>query len=195
MRNGRYRLPQGEVPSSHILKFGLADYRHLPAYETFTMHLANAADLPVVEAHLHHIEARWFAEIRRYDRIPDDTGNSDGHAKNLALLHSPQGGVRLVPFYNLICTRAIARIDERLAFDVGGERDPILVTRAHWEALARACDIRPRFLLGLVDEMAGRLREVLAQTREAFDAEAGEYPALQRIEQVIDKQIRRSTRF
>ncbi len=68
------------------------------------------------------------------------------------------------------------------------------MTRAHWEALARACDVRPRFLLGLVDEMAGRLREVLAPVREAFEAETGEYPALQRIEQVIDKQIRRTTR-
>ncbi len=256
VRNGRYWLPRGEAPSSHILKFELADYRHLPAYETFTMHLANAVDLPVVEIHLRRIEESRFAEIRRYDRIRDDTGeirrlhqedfcqalgyghehkyqehggptfaqccrlvrevsdepaldvqhllrwqifnvlagNSDGHAKNLALLHSPEGGIRLAPFYDLVCTRAIERIDERLAFDVGGERNPSLVTRAHWEALARACDVRPRFLLGLVDEMAGRLREVLAQIRETFEAETGGYPALQRIEQVIDKQIRRTTR-
>ena len=256
VRDERYWLPQGEAPSSHILKFELADYRHLPAYETFTMQLAAAVDLPVVKLHLRRIGERRFAEIRRYDRIPDDTGeirrlhqedfcqalgyghehkyqehggptfdqcchlvrevsaepaldlqqllrwqifnvlagNSDGHAKNLALLHSPEGGVRLAPFYDLICTRAIARIDERLAFDVGGERNPSLVTRAHWEALARTCDVRPRFLLGLVDEMAGRLREVLPPVREAFEAEAGEYPALQRIEQVIDKQIRRTTR-
>ena len=256
VRDGRYWLPQGEAPSSHILKFELADYRHLPAYETFTMLLANAVDLPVVEIHLRRIGERRFAEIRRYDRIPDDTGgirrlhqedfcqalgyghehkyqehggptfaqccqlvrmasaepaldlqhllrwqifnvlagNSDGHAKNLALLYSPEGGIRLAPFYDLVCTRAIERIDERLAFDVGEERNPSLVTRAHWEALARACDVRPRFLLGLVDEMAGRLREVLAPVREAFEAGAGEYPALQRIEQVIDKQIRRSSR-
>ncbi len=256
VRDGRYWLPQGEAPSSHILKFELADYRHLPAYETFTIHLAAAVDLPVVEIHLRRIEERRFAEIRRYDRIPDDTGgirrlhqedfcqalgyghehkyqehggptfaqccqlvrmasaepaldlqhllrwqifnvlagNSDGHAKNLALLYSPEGGIRLAPFYDLVCTRAIERIDERLAFDIGGERNPSLVTRAHWEALARACDVRPRFLLGLVDEMAGRLREVLSPVRETFEAEAGEYPALQRIEQVIDKQIRRSSR-
>lgn len=256
VRDGHYWLPQGETPSSHILKFELADYRHVPAYETFTMHLAAAVDLPVVEIHLRRIEESRFAEIRRYDRIPDDTGeirrlhqedfcqalgyghehkyqehggptfaqccqlvqavsaepaldvqhllrwqifnvlagNSDGHAKNLALLYSPEGGIRLAPFYDLVCTRAIERIDERLAFDIGGERNPSLVTRAHWEALARACDVRPRFLLGLVDEMAGRLREVLAQIREAFEAETGEYPALQRIEQVIDKQIRRTSR-
>ncbi len=256
VRDGRYWLPQGEAPSSHILKFELADYRHVPAYETFTMHLAAAVDLPVVEIHLRHIEKTRFAEIRRYDRVPDESGeirrlhqedfcqalgyghehkyqeyggptfaqcfhlvqavstepaldvqhllrwqifnvlagNSDGHAKNLALLYPPNGGIRLAPFYDLVCTRAIARIDERLAFDVGGERNPSLVTRAHWEALARTCDVRPRFILRLVDEMAGRLHEVLAPIREAFEEEAGEYPALQRIEQVIDKQIRRINR-
>jgi len=74
VRDGHYWLPQGETPSSHILKFELADYRHVPAYETFTMHLAAAVDLPVVESHLRRIEKSRFAEIRRYDRIPDDTG-------------------------------------------------------------------------------------------------------------------------
>ncbi len=255
-RDGRYWLPQGEAPSSHILKFELADYRHVPAYETFTMKLAAAVDLPVVEIRLRRIEGHRFAEINRYDRIQDEqgevrrlhqedfcqalgfgherkyqehggpsfadcyrlvqevssepaidaqhllrwqvfnvlAGNSDGHAKNLALLHSPEDAIRLAPFYDLVCTRAIEHIDEHLAMDVGGERNPSLVTRAHWEALAKACDIRPRFLLGLVDEMAGLLRERLAPVRQAFEAEAGEYPALQCIEQVIGMQIRRSAR-
>ena len=121
-------------------------------------------------------------------------GNSDGHAKNLALLYSPEGGIRLAPFYDLVCTRAIERIDERLAFDIGGERNPSLVTRAHWEALAHACDIRPRFLLELLDEMAGRLQEQLVPVRETFEEQVGEYPALQRIEQVICTQLQRSIR-
>jgi serine/threonine-protein kinase HipA len=51
-------------------------------------------------------------------------GNSDGHAKNLALLHLGDGTTRLAPFYDLVCTRAIARIDVHLAFEVGGERNP-----------------------------------------------------------------------
>ncbi len=256
LRDGRYLLPQGEAPSSHILKFELADYRHAPAYETFTLHLAAAVHLPVVEIHLRTIGQAWYGEIARYDRIPDDqgevqrlhqedfcqalgygpdqkyqeyggpsfaqcyrlvqavssepaidaqhllrwqifnvlAGNSDGHAKNLALLYPPGGEIRLAPFYDLICTRAIERIDEHLAFEVGGERNPSLVTRAHWEELARACDVRPRFLLGLVDEIATRLLDQLAPVRAAFEEQVGEYPALQRIEQVVNRQIRRNTR-
>ena len=256
LRDGRYWLPQGEAPSSHILKFELADYRHVPAYEAFTMQLAAAVGLPAVAIHLRNIDGKRFAEIGRYDRIADEqgeirrlhqedfcqalgyghehkyqeyggptfaqcyhlvqavsaepaldiqhllrwqifnvlAGNSDGHAKNLALLYSPEGGIRLAPFYDLVCTRAIERIDERLAFDIGGERNPSLVTRAHWEALAHACDIRPRFLLELLDEMAGRLQEQLVPVRETFEEQVGEYPALQRIEQVICTQLQRSIR-
>ena len=255
-RDGCYWLPQGEAPSSHILKFELADYRHVPAYETFTARLAAAVGLPVAEIRLRSIEGHRFAEIDRYDRIQDEhgevrrlhqedfcqalgyghehkyqehggpsfadcyrlvqaissepaldvqhllrwqvfnvlAGNSDGHAKNLALLYSPEGGIRLAPFYDMVCTRAIEGVDEHLALDVGGERNPSLVTRAHWEALARACDVRPRFLLGLVNEMVGLLQERLAPVRQAFEEEVGEYPALQRIEQVISMQIRRAAR-
>ena len=46
-------------------------------------------------------------------------GNSDGHAKNLSLLYTPDGEIRLAPFYDLVCTRAIDRIDHHLALSVG----------------------------------------------------------------------------
>lgn len=253
VRDGRYFLPQGEAPSSHILKFELADYRHLPAYETFTTRLAAAIGLPVVEIVLRSSGRNRYAQITRYDRIQDErgrmrrlhqedfcqalglghekkyqehggpsfaqcyrlvqeassepaldgqhllrwqtfnvlAGNSDGHAKNLALLHLPDGRTRLAPFYDLVCTRAIERIDQRLAFDVGGERNPTLVTPGHWETLARACDVRPRFLAGLVEETAVLLEEHLKSTQKAFKADYGSYPALQRIEQIIARQCRR----
>lgn len=74
-------------------------------------------------------------------------GNSDGDAKNLSLLYLPGGIARLAPFYDLICTRAIAWIDERTAFSVGGERNPGLVTSDHWEALAKECGVNARYLL------------------------------------------------
>jgi len=121
-------------------------------------------------------------------------GNSDGHAKNLSLLHLPDGETRLAPFYDLVCTRAIERIDYHLAFDVGGERNPGVITKAHWDALAIACDVRPRFLGNLVEETATRLQENLAPVRESFEARFGAYPALQRIEQIVTKQCRHVTK-
>ena len=258
VRDDQYFLPQLEAPSSHILKFELTDYRHLPAYETFTTQLAAAIGLPVVDVALRTVGRTRYAQIVRYDRIGDDSGevqrlhqedfcqalgygherkyqeyggpsfaqcyrlvqeassepaidmqhllrwqifnvlagNSDGHAKNLSLLHltdeanRPQ--IRLAPFYDLVCTRAIERIDYHLAFDVGGERNPGVITPAHWEALAKQCDVRPQFLGNLVRETADALQERIGPEREAFEARYGAYPALQRIEKVVTTQCRRS---
>ena len=254
VRDDQVFLPQGEAPSSHILKFELADYRHLPAYETFTTQLAAAIDLPVVDITLRSIGKTRYAQIARYDRLSDErgevqrlhqedfcqalgyghekkyqehggpsfaqcyrlvqetssepaidvqhllrwqifnvlAGNSDGHAKNLSLLHLPDDATRLAPFYDLVCTRAIERIDYHLAFDVGGERNPSVITSAHWEALAKACDVRPQFLGNLVREAAVALLESLGTARETFEARYGAYPALQRIEQIVTTQCRRS---
>ncbi len=121
-------------------------------------------------------------------------GNSDGHAKNLSLLHLPNGQTRLAPFYDLICTRAIERIDFRLAFDIGGERNPGVITQGHWDALAKQCDIRPGFLGNLVAETATLLAENIVLTKVAFEARFGAYPALQRIEQIVTKQCQRIAR-
>lgn len=247
LRDDRYFLPQGEAPSSHILKFELADYRHLPAYETFTTRLAAATGLPVVDITLRSAGQTRYAQIARYDRLWDErgevrrlhqedfcqalgygherkyqehggpsfaqcyrlvqdassepaidaqhllrwqifnvlAGNSDGHAKNLSLLHLPDDTTRLAPFYDLACTRAIERIDCHLAFGVGGERNPSVITPARWEVLARQCDARPQFLRNLVQETAAALQDRLAPVREEFEAHYGAYPALQRIEKML----------
>ena len=251
-----YWLPMQESPSSHILKFELSDYRHLPAYETFTTLLAGAIGLPVVDIRLRSIAETRFALIERYDRQMSESGeiarlhqedfcqalgfgherkyqedggptfadccrlirdvssdpandlrhllrwqifnvlagNSDGHAKNLSLLYQANGEIRLAPFYDLVCTRAIERIDYRLAFSVGDERNPGVVSRKHWDTLAQQCGVRPRFLLDQVQDVAAGLQQQLRPTRESFQRLYGEYAALQRVEQIVTKQCRRTIR-
>ena len=256
VREGKYLLPLGESPSSHILKFELAEYRNVPAYETFTTLLAGSVGLPVVNTQLRSINKVRYIIMERYDRslgtdgkvirthqedfcqalgyghqnkyqqdggpsfaecfqmlrdVSSDpatdlahllrwqifnvlAGNSDGHAKNLSFLYKDGGEIRLAPFYDLVCTRAIERIDHRLAFSVGKERNPGSILKRDWENMARQCDIRPRYMLHLVDEVSFLLLENLTSTREFFENQFGEYPALQRIEQVIKKQCRRTGR-
>lgn len=254
VRDGAYWLPKNESPSSHILKFELSDYRHLPAYETFTTLLAGAIGLLVVDIQLRSIADTHYALIERYDRyklesgqiarlhqedfcqalgfgherkyqeyggptfadcyrliqdVSSDpandlqyllrwqifnvlTGNSDGHAKNLSLLYQPDGEIRLAPFYDLVCTRAIERIDYHLAFSVGDERNPEVVTTKNWNDLAQQCGLRPRFLQDQVQDVAARLLEQLPSVKESFQGRYGEYAALQRIEQVVTKQCQRT---
>ena len=119
-------------------------------------------------------------------------GNSDGHAKNISLLYALGNQTRLAPFYDLVCTRAIDRIAQHLAFRVGGERNPQLIRLRHWETEARNCGIRPKFLQRLVQDLAQALLDNLAQARADFDKLYGDYPALQRVEYVVKKQCTRA---
>ena len=86
--------------------------------------------------------------------------------------------------------------DHRLAFDVGGERDPGKETRkirpAHWDGLAVQCDIRKQFLRLLVEESVSAISEQIPAVKETFEKRFGAYPALQRVETVIRKQCRRA---
>lgn len=114
-------------------------------------------------------------------------GNSDGHAKNLALVQVEPGGNRwrLAPFYDLVCTRAIARVESRLAMSVGGEFEPERITEAHWRALARDSGFSTRLVLALLSEMRERIGAVFEPTRTAFEEAFGPAPALQRVQAIV----------
>lgn len=252
LRGDRYYLPVKDAPSTHILKFEVADFGNVPAYETFTTALAKAVGVAAVDVQLHEIRGRHYVEITRFDRVaesgdiqrlhqedfcqalgfgPDrkyeadggpsladcvgllrDTvadpvidierllswqafnwlaGNSDGHAKNLALLYTGRT-IQLAPFYDLVCTRAIARLDRRLAMGIGGETDPGKITSSHWDALASDWGVRSLYLRRLVGDMAERIVNRLSAVRSAFEESHGPTPALQRVESVVTRQCRRA---
>jgi len=260
LRDGQFYLPRGEAASSHILKFAVADYRHVPAYETVLTELARRIGLQACTLEFRYLHVNDYAHdyllIERYDRVATETGdiqrlhqedfcqalglgrerkyeqgggisfvdcysllrevssepaldaeqllrwqmlnylagNSDGHAKNLSLLYPMDGTVRLAPFYDLVCTRAIERIDERLAFAVDTERTPGNIRALHWQRLASTLNIRPRYLQSLVTETAEQVSQAIRPVVEAFQQRHGEYPALQRVVQVVEQQCRQALR-
>lgn len=49
------------------------------------------------------------------------TGNNDSHAKNLSIYELPGAGVRLTPFYDLMCTRIYPGLSREFAFSLGRE--------------------------------------------------------------------------
>lgn len=119
-------------------------------------------------------------------------GNSDGHAKNLAMVQVKRNANRwrLAPFYDLVCTRAWPNLDRRLAMNVGGEADPGRIRAEHWKALAESIGMRPRFVAGEVASMVEAIREAMPATRERLERDYGVLPMLQQPEQVIRTQLR-----
>lgn len=123
---------------------------------------------------------RWLA----FDAI---VGNADGHAKNLSLVR--RDGVRLAPFYDLVCTRSHESLARRLAMSIGGERDPDRLRPPHLDACARALDVKPRLLLAAFAAMAEAVLDHLDDAVAA--AQVGRSPAIQRMVPQIRKQARR----
>ncbi|MDB5820164.1 MAG: putative HipA protein [Rhizobacter sp.] len=96
------------------------------------------------------------------------TGNNDSHAKNLSIYSEPTQGIRLTPFYDLMCTRLYPGLSPEFAFRVGGEVRPGSITRDHVETMARQLGMQPRFVLGLASELARQMPPALDRAIEVI---------------------------
>ncbi len=96
------------------------------------------------------------------------TGNNDSHAKNLSLYSPPGQGVRLTPFYDLMCTRIYPGLSPSFAFDIGGTTLPGEVTGKHIADMAGQIGIGPKFASGVANELVGKLPAALAQAVESI---------------------------
>jgi serine/threonine-protein kinase HipA len=121
-------------------------------------------------------------------------GNSDAHGKNISLLLLPEGP-RLAPFYDLLSTRIYTHygLAEGLAMKIGGESEPDLIRRDHWEAFASEVGIKPRLVTSRVAELAQRIHGVALQL---FKGPFAPYScdALYRLLELIADQAARTVR-
>lgn len=120
--------------------------------------------------------AELFAILDRHARIPardaDQAirwavanvvlGNSDGHGKNVALIHR-NDRVDLAPFYDLVSTRAYDRLDPHLAMGIGGRRNADTLTRSHWREEALKLGLGPHAFVDTVEELAAQTQDAVAQ--------------------------------
>src|SRR5579863_1570657 len=67
-------LPEGDSPSTHILKFANPNYSGFPENELFVTRLAGLCRLPAVTAELRTIENNRHLLVKRYDRVVDADG-------------------------------------------------------------------------------------------------------------------------
>jgi serine/threonine-protein kinase HipA len=67
-------LPEGDSPSTHILKFANPNYSGFPENELFVTRLAGLCALPSVTAELRTIGKSRHLLVRRYDRVVDAHG-------------------------------------------------------------------------------------------------------------------------
>lgn len=89
-------------------------------------------------------------------------GNNDAHAKNFALLHRLDGGQRLAPAYDLLCTQVYATLSPTMAMNIGGEIDARRLGPDAWAAFALQAGFSLPTLKRFGTEMAQRAKGALA---------------------------------
>lgn len=116
---------------------------------------------------------RWSPGPEELDRLLDIVtlnalvGNADAHAKNLSLLHTPAGEVRLAPAYDVMSTVYYPAVSTTAGMFVNGIEDI--------RPLRPSDLIREAVSWGLAEEAAtARVEERLAKAEEAIERAAGE---------------------
>jgi serine/threonine-protein kinase HipA len=115
-------------------------------------------------------------------------GNADGHAKNLALLMT-NDGLRLAPFYDLICTRIYPELTSRLAMKIGNENRPNWIMARHWKKFANQVDIQAKWVINTLHRIIQILPDRANQLANEYQATYGTTPFLAKMVKVIENQV------
>lgn len=118
-------------------------------------------------------------------------GNADGHAKNLSLLRTSRGSIRLAPFYDLLSTAPYPRIASRLAMAIAGQSDPGQIKGKDWRALAKTIGVGA-IVEDTVRALAEELPERAGKVRVSMLEQYGRLPITEKILEAIRKRSRRS---
>jgi len=93
-------------------------------------------------------------------------GNNDSHAKNLSMYSRPDEGVRLTPFYDLMCTRIYPGLSREFAFNIGGQVLPGQMGLEALQGLSGQLGMKPRYLQSIAKALAGQLPVALDRAIE-----------------------------
>lgn len=74
LKDGKWFVPGGRIPSTHILKPQLEDFEEHALNEHFCLELASKIGLPGAESNLFEIAGKKVLSVKRYDRVKDTRG-------------------------------------------------------------------------------------------------------------------------
>jgi len=119
-------------------------------------------------------------------------GTCDAHAKNISLVVDPIRGIRLAPFYDLVCTRVYKSLDRHLAMSVGEQFDPDLVLRRDLEAHARELHVGTQLVRETVAELLATGKQRLAEASTEFRERYGDSPILDMVRLQVARTLKRA---
>lgn len=86
-------------------------------------------------------------------------GDEDKHAKNFSIQYPKEGGERLAPIYDAICTLVYPELERGMAWKIGNTYRVDKVTKKGLLVEARKCGLEPEEALGRARTLSERMRE------------------------------------
>ena len=83
LENGRWGIPSGRVPTTHILKPPTGDFDGHAENEHFCLELARSLGLPVADSRIMRFQDEIAIVVKRYDRIETDLGLRRVHQEDM----------------------------------------------------------------------------------------------------------------
>jgi len=83
LEDGRWGVPSGRVPTTHILKPPSGEFAGHAENEHFCLQLARALGLPVVDSRIMHFQDEVAIVVERYDRIRTQAGLRRVHQEDI----------------------------------------------------------------------------------------------------------------
>lgn len=116
-------------------------------------------------------------------------GNADGHAKNISMLREGDG-MRLAPFYDLVCTRYYSSVDRMLAMPVGRNRDSDTLGVDDWRAMAEHIGVQVRVIRNEIERTIFTAQTAIAEMANEIVDIGGQPEVVNGIEHHLEKRIR-----
>ncbi len=83
LQNGRWGIPSGRVPTTHILKPPSGEFAGHAENEHFCLELARALGLPTVDSRIMHFQDEVAIVVERYDRVRTERGLRRVHQEDI----------------------------------------------------------------------------------------------------------------
>jgi serine/threonine-protein kinase HipA len=115
-------------------------------------------------------------------------GNADGHAKNLSLLYSSDGSIRLAPLYDIVCTLAYKSLPRGIAMPIGSASDLGRIGPRHFDMMADACEVSAAWLRGFAFGTAERFAVALGGIGDELEAICGDMPSIRSVIRTVSRQ-------
>jgi serine/threonine-protein kinase HipA len=101
-------------------------------------------------------------------------GNGDAHLKNLSMLESADGGLRLSPAYDIVCSKVVIPMEADCALTLNGKQNKI--GRGDFEQFAATIKIPTKVVGGIFDRF-----------RQGYSLMVGELPQSRLLAEMQDK--------